>query len=106
MMLGSGLTDKAITSTSFSDLNFEPRFATECFFLTIHCQHVALLPVFQRHMRRLGALQDFERLIVQTEQTEHQWSNHPVMAQRNRAYLRQWKNNVKVKFEISLLQRL
>lgn len=83
--------------STFLDTNFEPRFPTECFFLTIHCQHIALLPAFQRHMRRMQMLQDLERLIAQTEQSEDHWRNHPVLAPRNRASLRQWKTALRVR---------
>jgi len=34
----------------------EPKFPTHCWFLTLHCHHLALLPACHKYQRRLRAL--------------------------------------------------
>ncbi|XP_053547130.1 ubiquitin conjugation factor E4 B [Bombina bombina] len=53
-----------------SDLNqdpsffSEPKFPTECFFLTLHAHHLAILPSCRRYIRRLRAIRELNRLLV------------------------------------------
>ncbi|XP_059145993.1 ubiquitin conjugation factor E4 B-like isoform X2 [Physella acuta] len=69
----------------------EPKFATECFFLTLHCHHLAILPVTRKYQRRLRAIRDLHRLISDMEAAEPQWKNLPT-AGRSREQLKRWKS--------------
>lgn len=77
------------------DTSFEIRFPTECFFLTVQCQHMAFLPALQRHVRRMSTLQELERLIEETQKSENLWSAHPVHGPRNRERLKAWRSAAK-----------
>lgn len=74
----------------------EPKFSTECFFLTLHCHHLAILPVTRKYQRRLRAIRDLHRLITEIEATEEHWKNLP-MASRSREQLRKWKSQYQVR---------
>lgn len=39
----------------------EPKFPTECFFLTLHAHHLSILPCCRRYIRRLRAIRDLNR---------------------------------------------
>ncbi|CAG2064968.1 unnamed protein product, partial [Timema podura] len=40
----------------------EPKFPTQCWFLTLHLHHTSLLPACQKYQRRLRALRDLQKL--------------------------------------------
>lgn len=72
----------------------EPKFPTQCWFLTLHCHHLALLPACQKYQRRLRALRDLQKLVEEMQSTESQWKELPV-AQRNKELLKRWKQQIK-----------
>lgn len=39
----------------------EPKFPTECFFLTLHTHHLSILPGCRRYIRRLRAIRELNR---------------------------------------------
>ncbi|KAL1284439.1 Ubiquitin conjugation factor [Trichinella pseudospiralis] len=43
----------------------DPKFSTECFFLTVYIQHLSLVPGLRMHKRRLRNLQEAQRLLAQ-----------------------------------------
>lgn len=62
----------------------EPKFPTECFFLTLHAHHLSILPGCRRYIRRLRAIRELNRyLFVFRDNTcidERQFNNtrmHP-----------------------------
>ncbi|KAK6965612.1 ubiquitin conjugation factor E4 B [Biomphalaria glabrata] len=67
------------------------KFSTECFFLTLHCHHLSILPVTRKYQRRLRAIRDLHRLISEMEAAEPQWKNLPT-AHRSREQLKKWKS--------------
>ncbi|XP_074654460.1 ubiquitin conjugation factor E4 B-like [Tubulanus polymorphus] len=72
----------------------DPRFPTECFFLTLQCHHLSVVPVMRKYQRRLRAIRDLSRMVEEMQQGESQWKNLPV-ASRNRDLLKRWKSQVK-----------
>lgn len=38
----------------------EPKFPTECYFLTLHCHHLSVLPISRKYQRRLRATRDLQ----------------------------------------------
>ncbi|XP_033763599.1 LOW QUALITY PROTEIN: ubiquitin conjugation factor E4 B-like [Pecten maximus] len=69
----------------------EPKFPTECFFLTLHCHHLSIIPVSRRYQRRLRAIRDLNRMVEEMEAAEPQWSLLP-NASRNKELLKKWKS--------------
>ncbi|KAK3759118.1 hypothetical protein RRG08_040672 [Elysia crispata] len=69
----------------------DPKFSTECFFLTLHCHHLSILPVTRKYQRRLRAIRDLHRLISEMEAAEPQWKDLPT-AGRSREQLKKWKS--------------
>lgn len=45
----------------------EPKFPTECFFLTLHAHHLSILPCCRRYIRRLRAIRDLNRCFAQIQ---------------------------------------
>ncbi|GFO26247.1 ubiquitin conjugation factor e4 b [Plakobranchus ocellatus] len=90
-------TDKEVeewekeNSISLQGQGQDPKFSTECFFLTLHCHHLSILPVTRKYQRRLRAIRDLHRLISEMEAAEPQWKDLP-MAGRSREQLKKWKS--------------
>lgn len=71
-----------------------PNFSTVCWFLTLHCHHLALLPAMQKYQRRLRAIRDLQKLLDETVAAEVQWRNTP-FANRNKTFIKRWKHQLK-----------
>ncbi|XP_022906656.1 ubiquitin conjugation factor E4 B [Onthophagus taurus] len=72
----------------------DPKFSTQCWFLTLHCHHFALLPAVMKHQRRLRIIRELQKLLDETVAAEQQWKSTP-MAQRNRGLVRKWRHQLK-----------
>ncbi|KAK3104970.1 hypothetical protein FSP39_014399 [Pinctada imbricata] len=71
----------------------DPKFPTECFFLTLHCHHLSIIPSTRRYQRRLRAIRDLNHMVEELEAAEPQWSLLP-NASRNKEMLKKWKSQV------------
>ncbi|KAI0243357.1 Ubiquitin conjugation factor E4 B [Lamellibrachia satsuma] len=71
-----------------------PKFPTECYFLTLHCHHLSILPIIRKYQRQLRAVRDLQRIIEEMQALEPQWRDSPV-ALRNQELLKRWKSQVK-----------
>ncbi|XP_029674814.1 ubiquitin conjugation factor E4 B-like isoform X2 [Formica exsecta] len=72
----------------------EPKFPTQCWFLTLHCHHIALLPALQKYQRKLRALRDLQKMLDELQATEPQWKDSP-FAEHNKDLIKQWKQQLK-----------
>ncbi|GLV34489.1 Ubiquitination factor E4B [Carabus blaptoides fortunei] len=72
----------------------EVKFSTQCWFLTLHCHHLALLPALQKYQRRLRAIRDLQKILDETVSTEPQWRDMPYAA-RNKILIKRWKQQLK-----------
>ncbi|KAM0736292.1 Ubiquitin conjugation factor E4 B [Formica fusca] len=72
----------------------KPNFPTQCWFLTLHCHHIALLPALQNYRRNLCALQDLQKMLNELQATESRWKNSP-LAEHNKDLIKQWKQQLK-----------
>ncbi|KAM0732007.1 Ubiquitin conjugation factor E4 B [Formica fusca] len=72
----------------------EPKFPTQCWFLTLHCHHIALLPALQNYRRKLYALENLQKMLDQLQATESQWKDGP-LAEHNKNLIKQWKQQLK-----------
>ncbi|XP_052828184.1 ubiquitin conjugation factor E4 B isoform X1 [Octopus bimaculoides] len=72
----------------------DPKFSTECFFLTLHCHHISILPLSRKYQRHLVIIRNLNRAIEELESSEAQWKDSPV-ASRNKESLEKWKAQVK-----------
>ncbi|KAF4524156.1 hypothetical protein B566_EDAN010611 [Ephemera danica] len=71
-----------------------PKFPTQCWFLTLHCHHLALLPACHKYQRRLRTLRELSKLIDEIQGSERQWRDTQYAA-RNKEYLRKYKHQLK-----------
>ncbi|CAG9813429.1 unnamed protein product [Phaedon cochleariae] len=71
-----------------------PNFSTICWFLTLHCHHLSLMPALQKYQRRLRAIRDLQKLLDETVAAEAQWRNTP-FANRNKQFIKRWKQQLK-----------
>lgn len=81
----------SVDDTGFAD---KPNFPTQCWFLTLHCHHLALLPAIQKYQRRLRVLRELEKLIEDMMDTEAHWRHTPFKL-RNRQMVTRWNNQQK-----------
>lgn len=72
----------------------EAKFPTQCWFLTLHCHHLALLPALQKYQRRLRALRELQKMLDELQATEPQWKDAPFAAQ-NKELMKRWKQQLK-----------
>nr|XP_033777401.1 ubiquitin conjugation factor E4 B isoform X1 [Geotrypetes seraphini] len=72
----------------------EPKFPTECFFLTLHTHHLAILPSCRRYIRRLRAIRELNRTVEELKNNESQWKDSP-LATRHREMLKRCKTQLK-----------
>lgn len=73
----------------------DPKFPTECFFLTLHCHHLSILPISRLYHRRLRHTRELQARVEEVQNLEPQWKDTP-MAGRNREILERWKTQAKV----------
>ncbi|XP_026092647.1 ubiquitin conjugation factor E4 B-like isoform X2 [Carassius auratus] len=88
--LKSWLTELHEDPSKFS----EPKFPTECFFLTLHAHHLSILPCCRRYIRRLRAIRDLNRTVEELKNSENQWKDSP-LASRHREMLKRCKTQLK-----------
>ncbi|XP_028308658.1 ubiquitin conjugation factor E4 B isoform X2 [Gouania willdenowi] len=72
----------------------EPKFPTECFFLTLHAHHLSILPGCRRYIRRLRAIRELNRTVEELKNSESQWKDSP-LATRHREMLKRCKAQLK-----------
>uniref|UniRef100_A0A665TPX7 Ubiquitin conjugation factor E4 B n=1 Tax=Echeneis naucrates TaxID=173247 RepID=A0A665TPX7_ECHNA len=84
------LTELHEDPTKFS----EPKFPTECFFLTLHTHHLSILPGCRRYIRRLRAIRELNRTVEELKNSESQWKDSP-LASRHREMLKRCKTQLK-----------
>ncbi|XP_034945689.1 ubiquitin conjugation factor E4 B [Chelonus insularis] len=72
----------------------EAKFPTQCWFLTLHCHHVALLPALQKYRRKLRALRELQKMLDELQAMEPQWKDAPFAA-HNKELIKRWKHQLK-----------
>ncbi|XP_046824698.1 ubiquitin conjugation factor E4 B [Vespa velutina] len=72
----------------------EAKFPTQCWFLTLHCHHIALLPALQKYQRKLRALRDLQKMLDELQASEPQWKDAP-FAGHNKELVKRWKQQLK-----------
>ncbi|XP_025203698.1 ubiquitin conjugation factor E4 B isoform X1 [Melanaphis sacchari] len=71
------------------------KFSTRCWFLTLYCHHVALIPSFTKHTRRYRTVRDLQKLIDEVANSESEWKNNPTLATRNKELMKKWRMQLK-----------
>lgn len=72
-----------------------PSFSTECFFLTLHCHHLSIIPCIRKYSRRIRAIREYTRIAEELQNTESIWSAYANVAPRNRQLINRWKEQAK-----------
>ncbi|XP_057335851.1 ubiquitin conjugation factor E4 B [Microplitis mediator] len=72
----------------------EAKFPTQCWFLTLHCHHIALMPALQKYRRKLRALRDLQKMLDDLQATESSWKDAPY-AGHNKELIKRWKQQLK-----------
>uniref|UniRef100_A0A8C5USW4 Ubiquitin conjugation factor E4 n=1 Tax=Microcebus murinus TaxID=30608 RepID=A0A8C5USW4_MICMU len=71
----------------------EPKFPTECFFLTLHAHHLSILPSCRRYIRRLRAIRELNRYTVEDlKNNESQWKIPRCACKLSLSFLRRCLN--------------
>uniref|UniRef100_A0A8D8LIT7 Ubiquitin conjugation factor E4 B n=2 Tax=Cacopsylla melanoneura TaxID=428564 RepID=A0A8D8LIT7_9HEMI len=85
---------ESVHSASSSTEWREPKFVSTCWFLTLHCHHLSLLPALGKYQRRLRTLRDLQKLVDELLSVESTW-RRTVFAQRNKGMVKRWKHQIK-----------
>lgn len=72
----------------------EPKFPTICWYLTLHCHHLSILPALAKYQRRIRTLRDFQKLVDELSSTESTWKSTP-FARRNKGIIKRWRNEIR-----------
>lgn len=86
-----------IVNTMNTDPDFksmEPNFQTHCWFLTLHAQHLAIMPAIQRYNKRLRAIKEIRRMVDELQNTRVQWENS-IHAIRNKQLFDRFSQQLK-----------
>ncbi|KAJ8676226.1 hypothetical protein QAD02_012012 [Eretmocerus hayati] len=70
------------------------KFPTQCWFLTLHCHHIALIPALQKHQKKLRALRDLQKMLDELQATESLWKDS-LHASQNKELIKRWKHQLK-----------
>ncbi|PVD36627.1 hypothetical protein C0Q70_03613 [Pomacea canaliculata] len=62
----------------------EPNFSTDCFYLTLHCHHLSIIPIMRKYQRRLRAIRDLNRMIDEMEGNHPQWKSQVQRLQKSK----------------------
>ncbi|XP_059618779.1 ubiquitin conjugation factor E4 B [Phlebotomus argentipes] len=69
---------------------WEPtNFQTQCWFLTLHAHHIAVIPAIQRYNKRLRVIKELQRLVSELNNTKSQWE-FTRLAARNEDLRQRW----------------
>jgi len=71
----------------------DPKFATECFFLCIHCHHLSAIPMTRKYQRLVRAVRELQRVVDEMEKAEPQWRGQ-ADEPRNRQLLQRWRSQI------------
>lgn len=70
------------------------KFATECFFLCVHCHHLSVIPATHKYQRVVRAVRELQRVVDEVERSESQWRGQ-MDELRNRQLLARWRSQVR-----------
>ncbi|OXU26331.1 hypothetical protein TSAR_003121 [Trichomalopsis sarcophagae] len=70
------------------------KFPTQCWFLTLHCHHIALIPALQKYQKKLRTLRDLQKMLDELQSTEAQWKD-TMHAMQNKELIKRWKHQLK-----------
>ncbi|ODN01348.1 Ubiquitin conjugation factor E4 B [Orchesella cincta] len=73
----------------------EPKFPTQCWFLTLQAHHVALIPSLNNYQRLLRQTRELQKLVAELSSEEQRWLNGP-NASRNTRMLKRWRTELKI----------
>ena len=71
----------------------DPKFATDCFFLCIHCHHLSVIPMARKYQRLIRAIRELQRVVEELERSEPQWRGQRE-ERPNRMLLERWRSQV------------
>lgn len=71
------------------------KFNTQCFFMTLHCQHIALIPCLRKYSRRIRVMREYSRINEDLVSTESSWRNNSRVAYINRRFIKRWRDTSK-----------
>lgn len=90
----SSETQEWLTELAKTHAFGEEKFQTQCWFLTLQCHHIAIIPALQRYQRRLRMMRELQKLLDETVSAEAQW-RHTAYDYRNRQYIKTWRHQLK-----------
>ncbi|ESO98532.1 hypothetical protein LOTGIDRAFT_174217 [Lottia gigantea] len=71
----------------------EPKFPTMCFFMTIYCHHLSIIPIIVKYLRRIRFVRQLSHNIEELERLKSQWEKTQA-ARRNQILLKTWKSQM------------
>ena len=71
----------------------DPKFATECFFLCVHCHHLSVIPMTRKYQRLVRAVREIQHVIDELENSIPQWRGQ-ADEQRNRQLLQRCQSQI------------
>ncbi|XP_015787128.1 ubiquitin conjugation factor E4 B isoform X2 [Tetranychus urticae] len=73
----------------------EPAFNTECFYLTLVCHHLSVIPCIRRYTQRKRTITDYNRMADELQSFESSWANDPANSQRHKLAIKHWREQAR-----------
>ncbi|XP_014216828.1 ubiquitin conjugation factor E4 B [Copidosoma floridanum] len=70
------------------------KFSTHCWFFTLHCHHIGLIPTLQKYQEKLKLMREVQKKVDELQATESQWKDS-VHAPQNKELIKRWKYQLK-----------
>ncbi|XP_055958481.1 ubiquitin conjugation factor E4 B [Patella vulgata] len=71
----------------------DPKFPTQCFFLTLYSHHLSIIPIIVKYLRRIRFVRQLSHNIDELERLKSQWEKTAASA-RNQQLLKTWKSQI------------
>lgn len=72
----------------------EVKFPTHCWFLTLHAQHLGIIPAIQHYTKLLRGIKELQRLLDELNTTKPQWENTS-LARQHLQFKKRWTQQIK-----------
>lgn len=71
------------------------KFSTQCFFLTLQCHHISVIPCLRKYSRRIRAVRELTRFADELSQSESMLAHIPALAQRHQETVKKYKEQIR-----------
>ncbi|XP_067945570.1 ubiquitin conjugation factor E4 B-like [Watersipora subatra] len=72
----------------------EPKFPTECFFFTLRCISLSIIPNIRKYRRRIRVIRELASLLKDLEKSRDSWQSNAALKYRNERQMQRWNEQL------------